>query len=99
MKLTELSPEWITSNMFVFKCPHCQSVLLSVKNVVCTFHEEQQWFEAKYGQEWPMIIVPCKEDSAWTFSNSDFNTISVTPSLDASKSGHWHGFVTNGEIR
>ena len=25
--------------------------------------------------------------------------LTVTPSIDASASGHWHGRITNGEIR
>lgn len=28
-----------------------------------------------------------------------FDTVSLTPSVDASKSGHWHGWITNGEIK
>jgi len=37
---------------------------------------------------------------AWNFvSRSDFGAISVTPSLDASASGHWHGMITNGECK
>jgi hypothetical protein len=43
--------------------------------------------------------VPCRDDMAWVISSQDFATMSVTPSLDASASGHWHGFITNGEIR
>lgn len=27
----------------------------------------------------------------------DFETLTLTPSIDASASGHWHGFITNGE--
>lgn len=43
-------------------------------------------------------VVGCKADIAWNFSSFDFETMSVTPSLDASESGHWHGFITNGNI-
>jgi hypothetical protein len=42
--------------------------------------------------------VPMREDYAWTFSGKDFATITITPSIDASASGHWHGCITNGEI-
>lgn len=27
-----------------------------------------------------------------------FENVTLTPSIDASSSGHWHGFVKNGEI-
>ena len=44
-------------------------------------------------------VVDCRPDIAWARTSDDFSTMSVTPSIDASASGHWHGFITNGEIR
>jgi hypothetical protein len=35
----------------------------------------------------------------WTRTGETFDTLTLTPSVDASASGHWHGFITNGEIR
>ena len=29
----------------------------------------------------------------------NFATMTITPSIDASASGNWHGFIVNGEIR
>jgi hypothetical protein len=47
-----------------------------------------------------VTIVPCKPNMVWNFvSKQDFGSISVTPSLDASSSGHWHGMITNGECK
>lgn len=43
-------------------------------------------------------VVGCKPSIAWTRQGHDFATISITPSLDASGAGHWHGHITNGEI-
>jgi hypothetical protein len=34
----------------------------------------------------------------WHREEEDFEKISLSPSVDASASGHWHGFVTNGAI-
>lgn len=28
----------------------------------------------------------------------DFETLTLTPSIDASASGHWHGYIRNGQI-
>jgi hypothetical protein len=64
-------------------------------------HNEQwELFEKEYGEyAGSNVIVGCKEDVSWNFpSGVDFNTISVTPSIDASAAGHWHGHITNGEI-
>ncbi len=44
-------------------------------------------------------IIGCKKLSAWTRTGDDFATMTCTPSIDASASGHWHGFITNGEIK
>lgn len=39
-------------------------------------------------------------DTVWTITaGDDFTNLSVTPSVDASDAGHWHGYITNGEIR
>lgn len=53
-----------------------------------------------YYEKYPgILIVGCKESYAWKFENAhDFEQITVTPSLDASAAGHWHGFLTAGAI-
>lgn len=44
----------------------------------------------------------CDKDCAWAVAggieSATFETLSVTPSLDGSKGGLWHGFITNGEV-
>jgi hypothetical protein len=44
----------------------------------------------------------CNVDHQWSveggIENASLSTITVTPSLDGSKGGLWHGFVTNGQI-
>jgi len=98
VRLVELEPRWIHPNLFVFRCPHCPEVLLSCKNIAMSWNEQYDIFERVFGEHWPMLIVPCKDETAWTFSGTDFNTLSVSPSLNANASGHWHGFISNGEI-
>jgi Family of unknown function (DUF6527) len=44
-------------------------------------------------------VVSCKRTIAWQRTGDDFETLSCIPSIDASQSGHWHGFITAGEIR
>lgn len=39
-------------------------------------------------------------ETVWTIVGGDsFDNLSLSPSVDASKAGHWHGRITNGEIR
>lgn len=40
-------------------------------------------------------VVACKS-IAWKRTSKLLETMSVTPSLDASPAGHWHGHITNG---
>ena len=47
-----------------------------------------------------VTVVPCKPEMAWNYpTGGPFGSMSVTPSLDASASGHWHGHITAGEIK
>jgi hypothetical protein len=43
-----------------------------------------------------------KTSFAWTIVGgieiASFETMAVTPSIDGSPGGLWHGFITNGEI-
>jgi hypothetical protein len=39
-------------------------------------------------------------ETIWTVASGDsFDNISLTPSVDASGAGHWHGYITGGEIK
>lgn len=99
MKLTELEPRWIHPNLFVFLCPHCREILLTCKNVPMAFGDQCKLYEANLGEDdWNQRVVPSRAEFAWGISG-DFENMTVTPSIDASASGHWHGFITNGEIR
>jgi hypothetical protein len=69
--------------------------------------EQRQLFEREFGEGWNKVVVPTEPGEAWHITgrrplepNRAFmDDATVTPSLDAGASGHWHGFITNGEIR
>jgi hypothetical protein len=42
--------------------------------------------------------VPSDDGLLWTRSGDTFDTLTLSPSIDASKHGHWHGVITNGEV-
>ncbi len=98
MRLTDLSPKWLTPNVFTFRSPAGHKDWLTCKNVVMGHKEQVEIAEKAYGEVWGSNVVLCQDACAWNFSGTDFNTLSVTPSLDASASGNWHGYITNGEI-
>lgn len=96
MKLKDLDPRWFTSNEsngeivgLTFDCPHCR-----VKRLGVLFHADGH--PAIKSTEPSTILGNSK--TIWTLTGTSFNDLSLTPSIDASKTGHWHGHIKNGEI-
>lgn len=96
MKLIDLEPRWFVLENggprvgLTFNCPHCQKERLGV-----VFHHrgheaiEDVYIRAHAGHP---------ERYIWTEDGEDFINISIEPSIDASASGHWHGFIRKGTI-
>lgn len=63
--------------------------------------ELKQWalFEKVFGDDWNERIVPMHPEFAWNITGTMMDNCTVTPSIDASASGHWHGFITNGDVK
>lgn len=53
--------------------------------------------EAAEGEEWTGRVVP--PGIVWGRTGETFETLSISPSVDASASGHWHGHVSEGVAR
>lgn len=98
---------------FVFLCPHCvkakaeKPLLLSCaivpwREIFPKVGEENEFLDAwlpangfpGYGRG---ELVTCRPDFAWK-KKGTWETLTVTPSIDASSSGHWHGHIQNGYI-
>lgn len=101
VNLTDLHPKWFEHDNailgFTFLCPHCQSIRLAcaLKPMPPGVHRQVFGEENQhYGHE----VVGTKPTDVWSVNCQDFHMMSVTPSLDASQSGHWHGHITNGVI-
>lgn len=92
MKLVELDPVWVIQGEgrhgmgLGFICPHCKQGAIE---------DEERLF---IGFNNPIDGgVPFKERPLWTRIGEDFNTLSISPSIDAGID-HWHGYITGGEI-
>ena len=96
-RLADLEPRWVHPNMFTFKCPHCRKAILSCKDVALSMWEQREVFEKEYPDE-PENVAGSRPDFAWEFSGRDFETLTVSPSIDAAPSGCWHGHIVRGEI-
>lgn len=114
MKLVELDPHWLVVDGkrfgLIFKCPCCQKEWLSVFFVPMPHISGEDCHDCQYALFATVLpdvscheIVPCRRDVAWQAQppadEATFENLSVTPSLDASASGHWHGWITGGEIK
>lgn len=103
MRLLDLAPRWIPWGgnpraILVFQCPHCRNTLLTcIAGPMSTSDQFDAWDAAGLDSD-RGNIVPSKPTAPWTIQGDDFATLSITPSLDASTSGHWHGYVTAGQI-
>jgi Family of unknown function (DUF6527) len=95
MRLLELTPKWYTLAGdgprvgISFECPHCRATRLAI-----VFHHK-----GKEAIEDAVIHAESPStDHIWTIEGNDFDDITFSPSIDASASGHWHGFIRNGVV-
>jgi hypothetical protein len=95
VKLSDLEPRWIHPNVLAFRCPCCRKLWLTIKNVVMPEMEQHRLFKEAFGEWWNLDVVGSRPGFAWAISG-DLNNLTFMPSVDASASGHWHGYITNG---
>lgn len=89
-----------------FTCPHCY--LLFKAGKIAWPQRLVVWFANPIDGGPPQPPEPIPEgppeavkaaqmrNNRWQRTGEDLATISLSPSVDCE--GHWHGFVTNGEI-
>lgn len=107
MKLADLDPRWLERDGqrvgLVFRCPHChgdaEGWWLSCIFEPLPLGEQHRLHRALRAAE-PQCgpVLTCSPTAPWTRTGDDFATLSITPSIDASAAGHWHGFVTAGDV-
>jgi hypothetical protein len=104
MKLTDLNPHWVTVPQvsyvklyigITFRCPHCP---VGERGEV--FYIGIFFANPVDPDNWLPRITPLGKlaEHVWARTGDTFETLSLTPSVDASKYGHWHGFLHNGQL-
>ncbi len=101
MKLIDLEPKWIVLEFggprvgLTFRCPHCppgergETTFLGV-----LFHND-----GEAAMDDAYIRAHHDNGYIWELLGQEgFDVLTLTPSVDCSAAGHWHGFITNGEI-
>lgn len=100
MRLTDLDPRWFGVLRWVgptpfhvgltFLCPHCRKTRIGVG------------FRPPIDPNNALGMVSSPEgflrDSLWMRSGESFDCLTLSPSIDVSAAGHWHGSITNGEV-
>lgn len=110
MRLTDLEPRWLMKDGvrlgFAFRSPTCRPASQRIYWQTCMENppsvSDQIDLWVANGFEDHHLLQPCNPAAHWRCTpplpEADFGNISVTPSLDGSAGGLWHGFITNGEI-
>ncbi len=104
MRLVDLDPRWLVRDGrrigFTFRSPTGNEFRQSCFVVNVPTREQWDLFEQIHGEDWK--VQGCKAECAWSIAGgidaASFETLTVTPSIDGSAGGNWHGFITNGEI-
>jgi len=106
MRLTELDPQWIAGPKgdrigFVFRSPTNRDQWQSCFVIPPKVGDQIDLFEALLGED--VMCQPCNPKAKWIvvggIRDATFEAMTVSPSLDGSAGGLWHGHITNGEIK
>jgi len=112
VRLVDLEPRWLVKDGqrigFAFRCPtrrdNWQTCFVAAPSFrdQCRVIGDAFDFDSEEYEDGRPDIQSCKEGACWSIAggidDADFATLTVTPSLDGSPGGNWHGFITNGEI-
>lgn len=104
MRLLDLSPRWLEFNgnshaILLFRCPHCQDQWLSCTLVAIPIKDQWRLLREALPDEYEQGKVVHCQYLAWSATGvPDFSVLEIQPSIDASKAGHWHGFIRGGEV-
>ena len=95
-RLVDLFGEWIIRDGrhvgVKFCCPSCPAVEGAVTLAVLFANPDDG------GPAWPneALALGNNDGKRWTRSGDTLETLSLSPSVDCSSCGHWHGVVTGG---
>lgn len=103
MKLIDCKPKWIdtanyTSEDGALHFPRYGGT--KRKGMGLTFEDPQHPSQRLgiYFQNPIDELPPALNEKLWHREGDSFETLTITPSIDCSSSGFWHGNIVNGEM-
>ena len=115
MRLTDLNPRWFAEEGrqgqgVTFECPCCvgkpNGVRLAAAFVPAL--DDGPPISRKASTLYPLLwprdgiadgVVTVPPGIHWQRTGDSFEDLTLSPSIDASPAGHWHGWLQGGEIR
>ncbi len=113
MRLLDLNPRWFdvpgvggAKDGVTFECPGAccagkperQRIGVQFANPIGAEPKPLMPVEEKLRHVHELRTFDVPPGHLWTRTGEDFETLTLTPSINAEAAGHWHGFVTNGNI-
>lgn len=97
--IVDLDPHWIrdAASRVVgvrFACPTCTSLEGAV-NICVLFRNP---LDGGQGAPEGCGLPGDNGGERWERAGSTFETLTLSPSVDCSRCGHWHGFVAKGDV-
>jgi hypothetical protein len=113
MKLTDLKPRWfdvpgVGTNKdgitFLCPCDACKKLpeprrlAVQFANPIGSDPLPQMTQKEKNVHLFELRTFDVAPSTLWQRTGETFEDLTLSPSVDASKSGHWHGYISNGQI-
>lgn len=103
MRLSELSPRWLLNEpggrrFLLFKSPSGHGDWITCKNFAMSIKDQNKLVYEDTPDLRGQPVVLTKADCAWSM-DGDIENLTCMPSVDASASGNWHGYIRDGEIK
>ncbi len=89
MKLTDLDPRWYTGLVNSQGYPATEIIGFTFDCPHCRYERLNVLIRSDNIKDTRFV---------WNMTGNNFSNLTITPSIDASKCGHWHGCITNGEL-
>lgn len=94
MKLTDLNPSWVIADVMKYFPTERRGMGITFDCPVHRNHSLAVMFSNPLDG-----LPPAQDEKLWSRTGDTFEELTITPSIDASKHGCWHGFITNGEVK